>query len=191
MRDLSHNSSEANPERETQSRLAQDQTRAGDAVAARPRPTPGGRHSHDSPDTNLGRRRSHDLSETNLMRETQSRLVRDQPRAADGVTPRLRPSSGGRRGHDSHETKLERETQSRLAWDQPRAGDAVTARPRLTPDEKCISDSPEGVSVMFFCTLVSWIAFLLSHSCSQVTCNQSKRHLSVWWSLQGLSDPID
>jgi hypothetical protein len=29
---------------------------------------------------------------------------------------------------------------------------------------------------MFFCALVSWIAFLLSHSCSQVTYNQSKRH---------------
>jgi hypothetical protein len=26
---------------------------------------------------------------------------------------------------------------------------------------------------------------------SQVTCNQSKRHQSVWWSLRGLSDPID
>jgi hypothetical protein len=30
---------------------------------------------------------------------------------------------------------------------------------------------------VFFCALVSWIAFLLSHSGSQVTCNQSKRHL--------------
>jgi hypothetical protein len=29
---------------------------------------------------------------------------------------------------------------------------------------------------VFFCALASWIAFLLSHSCSQVTCNQSKRH---------------
>jgi hypothetical protein len=44
---------------------------------------------------------------------------------------------------------------------------------------------------VFFCALVSWIAFLLSRSCSQVTCKQSKRHLSVWWSLRGLSDSID
>jgi hypothetical protein len=35
------------------------------------------------------------------------------------------------------------------------------------------------------------LPFFLSHSCSQVTCNQRKRHLSGWWSLRGLSDPID
>jgi hypothetical protein len=33
---------------------------------------------------------------------------------------------------------------------------------------------------VFFCALVSWIAFLLSHSYSQVTYNQNKIHLSVW-----------
>jgi hypothetical protein len=44
---------------------------------------------------------------------------------------------------------------------------------------------------MFICALVAWIAFFLPHSCSQEICNQSKRHLSVWWSLRGLSDPFD
>ena len=29
------------------------------------------------------------------------------------------------------------------------------------------------------------------HFFSQVICNRSKRHLSVWWSLRGLSDPGD
>jgi hypothetical protein len=44
---------------------------------------------------------------------------------------------------------------------------------------------------VFICALVAWIAFFLSHLFSQVICNQSKRHLSVWWSLRGLSDPRD
>jgi hypothetical protein len=42
-----------------------------------------------------------------------------------------------------------------------------------------------------FVLLLLGLPFFLSHSCSQVTCNQSKRHLSVWWSLRGLSDPFD
>jgi hypothetical protein len=29
---------------------------------------------------------------------------------------------------------------------------------------------------VFFCALVSWIAFLLSHSYSQVSCKRGKRH---------------
>jgi hypothetical protein len=44
---------------------------------------------------------------------------------------------------------------------------------------------------VFFWALASWITFLLSHPYSQETCNQSKIHLSVWWSLRGLSDPFD
>jgi hypothetical protein len=43
----------------------------------------------------------------------------------------------------------------------------------------------------FFVALVAWIGLFLFPSISQVTCNQSKRHLSVWWSLRGLSDPRD
>jgi hypothetical protein len=42
-----------------------------------------------------------------------------------------------------------------------------------------------------FALLFLGLPFFLSHSCSQMTCNQSKRHLSVWWSLWGLSDPFD
>jgi hypothetical protein len=38
--------------------------------------------------------------------------------------------------------------------------------------------------------LLLGLPFFLSHT-SQVTCNQNKRHLSVWWSLRGLSDPFD
>jgi hypothetical protein len=44
---------------------------------------------------------------------------------------------------------------------------------------------------VFICALVAWIAFFLSHFFSQVICNRSKRNLSVWWSLRGLSDPRD
>jgi hypothetical protein len=45
-------------------------------------------------------------------------------------------------------------------------------------------------SFVFFCCscLLVW-PFFIFPSYSQVTCNQSKKHLSVWWSLQGLSDP--
>jgi hypothetical protein len=71
-----------------QSRLARGQPRAGDTVTARPRPTPGGRGSHESLEANLGR-------------ETHSRLARGQPRVGDG--------------HDLSETNLGREMQSRLA----------------------------------------------------------------------------
>jgi hypothetical protein len=46
----SHASCEAALGPETQSRLARGHPRAGDAVTTRPRPTTGGRHSHDSPD---------------------------------------------------------------------------------------------------------------------------------------------
>jgi hypothetical protein len=49
----------------------------------------------------------------------------------------------------------------------------------------------ERVCLCSFALLFLGLPFFLSHSCSQVTCNQSKGHLSVWWSLQGLSDPID
>jgi hypothetical protein len=50
-----------------QSHLAQGQPRAGDTVTAHPKPTPGGRCSHDSPEATHGQ-------------ETQSRLARGQPR---------------------------------------------------------------------------------------------------------------
>jgi hypothetical protein len=46
-------------------------------------------------------------------------------------------------------------------------------------------------SLVFFVALVAWFGLFLFPSISQVTCNRSKRHLSVWWSLQGLSDPRD
>jgi hypothetical protein len=43
-------------------------------------------------------------------------------------------------------------------------------------------------SLVFFVALVAWFGLFLFLSISQVTCNRSKRHLSVWWSLRGLSD---
>jgi hypothetical protein len=46
-------------------------------------------------------------------------------------------------------------------------------------------------SLVFFVALVTWFDLFLFPSISQVTCNQSNRHLSVWWSLRGLSDPRD
>jgi hypothetical protein len=47
-------------------RLARSQPRAGDSVTTRPRPTPGGRRSHDSLEANLGRRHHHGSPEANL-----------------------------------------------------------------------------------------------------------------------------
>jgi hypothetical protein len=66
----------------------------GSAVTARPRPTPSRRHSHTSPEANLGQetiaaheanlgRESVTAREANLVRETQSRLDRGQPRVGD------------------------------------------------------------------------------------------------------------
>jgi hypothetical protein len=49
----------------------------------------------------------------------------------------------------------------------------------------------ERESLCSFALLLLGLPFFLSHSCSQVLCKARKRHLSVWWSLQGLSDPID
>jgi hypothetical protein len=91
----SHDSPEANPGRETQSRLARGQPRAGDAVTTRPRPTSGGRRNQDSP--------------------------RGQTRAGDTVTTCTRLNPGGRRNHDLLEGKPGRETQSRLVMTRPRA----------------------------------------------------------------------
>jgi hypothetical protein len=82
----SHGSPEANLGRETQSRLARGQPRAGDVVTTRPMLTSGGRHSHGSSEANPGR-------------ETQLRLAQGQPRAGEPVTPRPRPTSGGRHIH--------------------------------------------------------------------------------------------
>jgi hypothetical protein len=53
-----------------------------------------------------------------------------------------------------------------------------------------IRDLRDGV-LCSFVALVAWIGLFLFPSISQVTCNRSKRHLSVWWSLRGLSDPRD
>jgi hypothetical protein len=133
-RDLSHDSPEANPGRETQSRLAQDEPRTGDAVTTRSKPT--ARRSHDSPEAN---------------RLTQSRLARGQP--LDAVTTRPRPTD--RHSHDSLEANLDRRhnhssptanrpMQSRLARGQP--PDAITTHLRPSLDEHHISDSPEGIS---------------------------------------------
>jgi hypothetical protein len=66
----SHNSSEAIPGWETQSRLAEGQPQARDAVTTHPRPTSGGRHSHDSPEAFPGERHHHDSREAIHERET-------------------------------------------------------------------------------------------------------------------------
>jgi hypothetical protein len=62
--------------------------REGDTVMTRPRPTPGRRRSHDSP-------------EANTRRETQSQLSTTYPRAGDAVTARHDSPEGGRRSHVS------------------------------------------------------------------------------------------
>jgi hypothetical protein len=92
--------------REMQSRLARGHPRVGDIVMTRLRSMPGGRRSHDSP-------------ETNPRRVMQSRLARGQPRARDPTTTRSRPTLGRRSSHNSPEAK-------------PQVADAVTIRLRPT-----------------------------------------------------------
>jgi hypothetical protein len=82
---------------ETQSRLAQGQPRARDAITTRSRPTPGGRRSHDSPEAIPGW-------------ETKSRLTRGQPWVGDAVTARPRSTSDGRCNHGSPEANPRWET---------------------------------------------------------------------------------
>jgi hypothetical protein len=48
----------------------------------------------------------------------------------------------------------------------------------------------ERVLLVFF-ELLFLDRFLLPHSCSQDTCNQSKRHQVVVVLVRGLSDPFD
>jgi hypothetical protein len=50
-----------------------------------------------------------------------------------------------------------------------------------------IRDLREGV-LCSFVALVAWIGLFFFPSYSQETCKRRKRHLSVWWSLRGLSD---
>jgi hypothetical protein len=90
--------------RETQSRLARGQPRAGDTVTARPRPLREGDAVTPHPRPTSGGRRSHASPVAILGRETQSRLHAS-----------LRPSSGGRRSHGSLEATLGRETQVLMA----------------------------------------------------------------------------
>jgi hypothetical protein len=78
----------------------------------RPRPTLGGRRSHARPRPTSGGRRSHGSSEANPGQETQSRLVRGQPRGGNAVTTRPGPTSGGRSSDDSPEANPGWETQS-------------------------------------------------------------------------------
>jgi hypothetical protein len=73
-----------------QSRLARDQPRVRDIVMARPRPTSGERHSHES-------------LKANLVWEKRSLLAQGQPRARDAVTARPRPTPDQQRIFDSHE----------------------------------------------------------------------------------------
>jgi hypothetical protein len=72
------------------------------AVTTCPRPTPGGRHNHDSP-------------EASSERETKARLTRVHPWTGDTITTHPRLTSGGRGSQDSPEVNPGLETQSRLA----------------------------------------------------------------------------
>jgi hypothetical protein len=71
----------------------------GCEATTRPRPSPSGKGSHDSP-------------KAIPKRDTQSRLARGQPWAGDAVTTHPRPTSDGRRSHDSPESFPGQEMQS-------------------------------------------------------------------------------
>jgi hypothetical protein len=76
---------------------------------------------------------------------------------------------------------------------------ALAFTPRHNWKDQSLSKSPIHLKhlvtwerdFVFFWALASWISFFLYHFLSQEICNRSKRHLSVWWSLRGLSDPGD
>jgi hypothetical protein len=77
---------------------------------------------------------------------------------------------------------------------------ALAFTPRHNSNDQSLSKSQIHLKHLVTCEreilcsfelLLLGLPFFLSHSCSQVTCNQSKRHLSVCWSLRGLCDPFD
>jgi hypothetical protein len=94
--------------------------RVGEAVTTRPRPTPGGRGSYDSP-------------KANPKQDRQSRLFLGHSRAGDTVTTHPRPSPGGTGSNDSPEVIRGRTDSHDLPEANPRVGYTVTARPRPTP----------------------------------------------------------
>jgi hypothetical protein len=96
----SHDSPEANPAREMQSRLARGQLQAG--VTARRKPTPDKQHISDSPKGISGDA----LRRPTLqgpVRDMRSRLARGHHRTGHAVTTHSRPTSGVRSSHDSLE----------------------------------------------------------------------------------------
>jgi hypothetical protein len=134
MRDLSHDSIEANLGLETQSRLA--------------RGYPGWETQSRLVQGHRWARRTHDSLETNFGRETQSRLERGQPRAGDAIMTHPRPTPGDRRSYNSSRPIS--------------CGDTVTARPMPTPDKQHISNSSEGRGHLQRCS--NWCSTPLTSS---------------------------
>jgi hypothetical protein len=83
--------------------------RVGEAVTTRPRPTPSGRGSYDSP-------------EAKPKQDRQPRLFLGHSRAGDIVTTRPRPSLGGTGSNDSPEVIRGWDRQSLLVRGQPPGG---------------------------------------------------------------------
>jgi hypothetical protein len=121
-RDLSHDSSEVNLGRETQSQLARGQSRAGDVVTTRPRSTPEKQHIFDSPEGISGNapegaqlRRPTPPTNSAMLRAGDAVMTRPTGDAVmtrstwDTVMTRPRPTPDGRYSHDSPETNLGRE----------------------------------------------------------------------------------
>jgi hypothetical protein len=90
--------------------------RVGDIVTTRPRPTLGGRCSHD-------------LSEAHPGRETQSRLAQGQPRAGDAVTAHLRPKPDMQHISNSPEGISSDATEGANSVDQLCKADRLTNSP--------------------------------------------------------------
>jgi hypothetical protein len=141
-----HESPEAMPRWDKQPLLSRGHPWAGQADMTRPRTTPCGTGSNDSPEATLGGKGSNDSPEGNPgwerqsrftrghpREERQSRLARGHPQAGDTITTRPRPSLSEIGNHDSPEAILGRDNQSRLARGQPPTGDAVTTQPRPSP----------------------------------------------------------
>jgi hypothetical protein len=122
----------------------------------RPRPTLGGRHSHDSPEAKPGRERQSQLTRGHLRAGD---IVMTLPRSyhntrrshhlleanlrGDVVTALQKPIPCRRHCHDSPEANLGLEKQSRFARGKPMSGDIVTTRSRPTSGGRHSHDSLE------------------------------------------------
>jgi hypothetical protein len=93
--------------------------------------------------------------------------------------PPLQPSK-----HSSHSIQYKSKTQHSKT--QIKVFDPIKV-----PKSILVFTTCERIVLVFLCCSYCLVGFLLPHSCSQNTCNESKRHQVCGGPCEGLSDPID